>query len=153
MQVDQLVALTLNHAPHTRFSRVVRRSLEGLAADACDGGPAYRDDLMGSLHLRYYRRFRIAPGIHLNLSKGGVSASLRGRGIWYTVSRGGRMRTTIGIPRTGVYLTKVSRLPTKKGTSAAPAGRSLGAQILRGLLITFAIYAAIWLGVILLAAR
>ena len=90
---------------------------------------------------------------HLNLSKGGVSASLRGRGMWYTVSRGGRMRTTIGIPRTGVYLTKVSRLPTKKGTSAAPAGRSLGAQILRGLLITFAIYAAIWLGVILLAAR
>jgi Protein of unknown function (DUF4236) len=88
--------------------------------------------------------------VRLNFSKGGVSASLGARGAWYTVSRGGRRRTTVGVPGTGVYFTRVSRVPVA-GVVPAGAGaqRSLGARILRGVLIAFAVYIAVALVVVL----
>jgi hypothetical protein len=104
---------------------------------------------MGTLHLRFNRRIRIAPGVRLNFSKRGVSASVGARGAWYTVSRGGRRRTTVGLPGTGLYLTKVSRVPTSTA-AGVPVQRSLGARIVRWLLIAFAVYVAVALLVVLI---
>src|SRR5271166_3809627 len=56
---------------------------------------------------RFFRRVRIVPGVRLNLSKSGVSASIGGRGAWFTVGPRGS-RTTLGLPGTGLYYTQAS---------------------------------------------
>jgi uncharacterized protein DUF4236 len=59
---------------------------------------------------RFFRRIPVIPGLRLNLSKSGVSASLGRKGSWTTFSRRGR-RTTVGAPGTGVYYTDYERWP------------------------------------------
>lgn len=55
--------------------------------------------------LRIWRRLTVVPGLGLNLSKNGISASVGTRGAWYTVgSRGSR--ATFGIPGTGIFWTE-----------------------------------------------
>jgi len=56
---------------------------------------------------RFQRRFRILPGLRINLSKSGVSASVGTRGAWFTVGPRGT-RTTVGIPGTGLSYTQQS---------------------------------------------
>lgn len=68
---------------------------------------------------RFFRRFRVAPGVHLNLSKGGVSMSAGPRGLKATVGTSGR-RFTAGIPGTGLHYTKVAK-PGRSGSQAAGA--------------------------------
>jgi len=51
---------------------------------------------------RFWRRIRIAPGVTLNLSKGGASVSVGRRGAHLTAGRRGR-RATVGIPGTGLF--------------------------------------------------
>ena len=68
---------------------------------------------------RFFRRFRIAPGVHLNLSKGGVSMSVGPRGLKATSGTSGR-RFTAGIPGTGLHYTKVAK-PGRSGSRAAGA--------------------------------
>jgi hypothetical protein len=55
--------------------------------------------------LRFYRRFRIAPGVSINLSKGGVSTSIGARGAHLTVGTKG-VQETVGLPGTEVYYTQ-----------------------------------------------
>lgn len=50
---------------------------------------------------RFRRSVRVLPGVRLNLSRGGASVSLGGRGFHYTVGPKGT-RTTVGIPGTGL---------------------------------------------------
>ncbi len=59
------------------------------------------------MSLRFFRRIRIAPGISLNLSKGGGSVSLGPRGAKVTVGRKG-VRQTVGLPGTGLWYTEHS---------------------------------------------
>jgi hypothetical protein len=56
---------------------------------------------------RFYRRVRIIPGVRLNLSKSGVSASIGGRGAWFTLGPKGT-RSTVGLPGTGLYYTQAN---------------------------------------------
>jgi len=52
----------------------------------------------------YFRKsFKIAPGIHLNLSKRGTGISLGGRGAHISLSPTGRVTKTLNIPGTGIY--------------------------------------------------
>lgn len=50
---------------------------------------------------RFRKSIRIAPGIRLNFSKGGVSASLGEAGATVNLSRRG-VRGTVGLPGTGL---------------------------------------------------
>lgn len=50
----------------------------------------------------YRKRIKIAPGIHLNLSKGGVSTSIGPKGAKISVGKNGTYLNT-GIPGTGLY--------------------------------------------------
>ena len=68
---------------------------------------------------RFFRRIRVAPGVHLNLSKGGVSMSAGPRGLKATVGTSGR-RFTAGIPGTGLHYTKVAKTG-RSGSRAAEA--------------------------------
>ena len=64
---------------------------------------------------RLFRRIRIAPGLSVNLSKGGLSLSGGVRGARVTVGRRG-VRRTVGLPGTGVSYTETS------GGSGADSG-------------------------------
>ena len=55
--------------------------------------------------IRFWRRFRIVPGLRINLSKSGASLSIGRRGAWYTIGPRGR-RVTVGAPGTGLFLTQ-----------------------------------------------
>lgn len=86
------------------------------------------DNTMG---FRLFRRIKIAPGINVNLTKSGASASFGRRGARYTV--GGRQgrRTTLGLPGTGLFYTTTSssRKATarKKSSEADRAGKEVRA--------------------------
>jgi hypothetical protein len=54
---------------------------------------------------RFLRRFKIAPGLTLNLSKSGVSFSMGVKGAKYTVGPQGK-HVSIGIPGSGLFYTK-----------------------------------------------
>jgi hypothetical protein len=68
--------------------------------------------------LRFRRTFRIAPGLRLNLSKSGVSASVGRRGLWFTVGPRGT-RETVGIPGTGLSYTDQQSIRDAPATVAA----------------------------------
>lgn len=53
---------------------------------------------------RFSRRFKILPGLRLNLSRSGVSTSVGTRGAWLTFGKSGT-RATVGLPGTGVSYT------------------------------------------------
>jgi hypothetical protein len=70
---------------------------------------------------RFRKRIRIIPGLWLNASKSGISASLGGHGLTTNISKKG-VRETVGLPGTGIsYQTKRRKI----GTSAPPLARRL----------------------------
>lgn len=54
---------------------------------------------------RFRKRIKIAPGVHLNISKTGISTSLGPRGATVNV-RGQRVRSSVGIPGSGLSYTE-----------------------------------------------
>ena len=59
----------------------------------------------------YFRKsFKIAPGVHINLSKRGTGVSFGGRGAHVSFSPTGRITKTLSIPGTGIYYRDVSTL-------------------------------------------
>ncbi|HTH80960.1 MAG TPA: DUF4236 domain-containing protein, partial [Ramlibacter sp.] len=56
---------------------------------------------------------KVLPGISLNISKSGISTSLGMRGAKVTVGHG-KVRTTVGIPGTGISYTDAEPLQTKQ---------------------------------------
>jgi hypothetical protein len=74
---------------------------------------------------RFRRTVRLLPGLRLNLSKAGVSASVGTRGAWLTFGRNGT-RTTVGIPGTGISYTTTSSAHENQSPVAPPARRSTG---------------------------
>lgn len=51
---------------------------------------------------RFQKRIKILPGVWINLSKTGVSASAGGKGVTFNVGADGRRMVTFGIPGTGM---------------------------------------------------
>jgi len=72
--------------------------------------------------LRLFRRIKIAPGISINLSKSGLSASAGVRGARVTLGPRG-VRRTVGIPGTGISYTdssSTSPRPRRSRSSTRP---------------------------------
>ena len=68
----------------------------------------------------YFRKsIKIAPGIHLNLSKRGTGISLGGRGAHISLSPTGRVTKTVNIPGTGIYYRDVDTLHSKARSKQA----------------------------------
>lgn len=72
------------------------------------------------MSFRFFRRIRIAPGIRLNLSGSGISASVGRRGAWYTIGANGRRQVTLGIPGTGLRFSERTPVESKSQAAAAP---------------------------------
>ena len=60
---------------------------------------------------RFQRKVKLLPGVHANLSKGGVSMSAGPRGLKTTVGPRG-VRTSVGLPGTGMRYEKTWTSPT-----------------------------------------
>jgi len=81
------------------------------------------------MSFRFFRRIRIAPGISLNLSKGGLSVSAGPPGAKFTVGTKGT-RATLGLPGTGLFYTVSNPLCQAKSgarpeTGPVPASQRL----------------------------
>ena len=77
---------------------------------------------------RFSKRLRVAPGIRLNLSKSGVSASLGTRGAWLTFGRR-RARATLSLPGTGLsYSETLGGPPPRRTPATAPAPEPIAAS-------------------------
>ena len=61
---------------------------------------------------RFRKRIKIAPGIHLNFSKSGISTSIGKPGATINIGKKG-VRTTVGIPGTGLSYSKNVTRKTK----------------------------------------
>ena len=72
--------------------------------------------------LRLFRRIKIAPGITLNLSKSGLSASAGVRGAHVTLGPRG-VRRTVGIPGTGISYSENSSLSGSSRTRSRSSTR------------------------------
>jgi hypothetical protein len=68
------------------------------------------------MSLRFWRRFKILPGVTLNLSKSGPSISVGPRGAKITVGPRG-LRGTVGMPGTGLYYTKSMSLQAERASA------------------------------------
>lgn len=63
---------------------------------------------------KFRKRIKIAPGIHINVGKSGVSTSIGKKGSTINIGKNGT-RATFGIPGTGLsYSTKLSGKKKKK---------------------------------------
>ena len=62
--------------------------------------------------LRFHRTYWIAPGLSVNLGKGGVSTSVGRRGAWFTVGPRG-LRATVGPTGSGVSYTARTSPPQR----------------------------------------
>ena len=69
--------------------------------------------------LRLRRTIKVFPGLTLNLSKSGVSASVGVRGSRVTVGKTG-IRKTVGIPGTGLAYTDYQRHGEPPGVGSHP---------------------------------
>ena len=80
---------------------------------------------VNAMSIRLWRRFKVAPGIRLNLSKSGLSTSFGTHGMWYTIGPRGQ-RVTAGLPGSGLFVTeKISPGPAaQKLPPAAEPARS-----------------------------
>jgi len=52
--------------------------------------------------LRFQRRVKLLPGVHLNLSGSGIGLSVSGRGAHVGVTALGQRYTSVGLPGTGL---------------------------------------------------
>lgn len=77
---------------------------------------------------RFQKRIKIAPGIRLNISKSGVSASIGGRGGTVNLNTKG-VRTTVGITGTGMSWSKQSGWSSMAGIKPADELVQLGSLL------------------------
>lgn len=97
--------------------------------------------------LRFQRRIRILPGLHINLSRSGVGLSVGTRGAHIGIDSRGRRYTSVGLPGTGVSWREYQHKPAGRCDLCAPGH----AHIHPGIAILVLIIAAVIL--ILLMAR
>lgn len=69
---------------------------------------------------RFYRRFRVFPGLRLNLSRSGISTSIGPRGAHITIGHG-KVRETVGLTGTGLSYTHVEGTHQEARSEAHPA--------------------------------
>lgn len=74
--------------------------------------------------IRFRKRIRLAPGLHLNLSGSGLSLSAGPRGASMTF--GGRRGTYMnaGIPGSGLYMRERVGAAPSRASSLSPSGNS-----------------------------
>jgi hypothetical protein len=77
--------------------------------------------------LRFQRRIKVFPGVHLSLSRSGVGVSIGGRGAHVGITARGQRYTSVGLPGTGLsfreYQPPAPRLAVAGNRIAPPSPR------------------------------
>lgn len=82
---------------------------------------------------RFSKSFRLLPGVRLNLSKRGISATAGRPGASINIGRRG-VRATTGVPGSGLsYSTELYRADESAGAVSVPADKTLGVRLLKRL--------------------
>jgi hypothetical protein len=69
----------------------------------------------------YFRKsFKVAPGVHINISRRGTGVSFGGRGAHVSFSPTGRVTKTVSIPGTGIYYRDVSTMNSRAASKRSP---------------------------------
>jgi hypothetical protein len=90
-------------------------------------------------HFRFRKRIKLFPGLWLNASKRGISASIGGRGATVNISKKG-VRETVSVPGTGIsYQTKRVGLSRPHGPAKAPRQSVSPASMLAFVLVAAAV--------------
>lgn len=90
---------------------------------------------------RFQKRIKVVPGIHLNLSKSGVSTSVGTNGATVNVGKDG-VKGTAGIPGTGLsYQKQLGGKPAKTAPAPVPAKDWL----ILGLVVAVIALIVVWL--------
>lgn len=101
--------------------------------------------------LRFQRRVKILPGVHLNLSRSGVGLSVGGRGAHVGITARGQRYTSVGLPGTGIswreYQKAAPRGTTQPRCELCQSGH---AHIHGGCALVFLAGLVIWAGWLLL---
>jgi uncharacterized protein DUF4236 len=84
------------------------------------------------LGLRFQRRIRVLPGVHLNVSLSGVGVSVGGRGFHAGVTARGQRYVSAGLPGTGLSVRQYSPVNSSQKLSFWPL--AIGVAILAVLL-------------------
>jgi hypothetical protein len=94
---------------------------------------------------RFRRSIKLAPGIRLNLSKYGVSASIGRRGATVNISGKGT-KATVGIPGTGVSYSENLSSAKQHGRQVArePGSHDDGKNLLLGVAFIVALIFIAW---------
>lgn len=79
--------------------------------------------------LRFRKRVKLLPGVHVNLSGGGASLSLGGRGATINLSKRGTT-TTLGVPGTGISFQQKERASQhRKAAAGSPSAGPTKAEM------------------------
>lgn len=70
---------------------------------------------------RFFSRKKIFPGVTLNMSKSGPSLSFGPQGLKHTIGLGGRQRTTVGLPGTGLHYSVLHGTDSKSRQTSTKA--------------------------------
>jgi hypothetical protein len=98
--------------------------------------------------IRFTKRFKIAPGVTVNLGKSGTSLSMGPRGAKTTIGHG-RLRRSIGLPGTGLSYSTTTKLSAPP--SADEVAQDTGAASPH--VVLYAIAAVVGAGIAFLATR
>ena len=90
---------------------------------------------------RFSKRFKVLPGVSLNLSKSGLSASVGPKGAKVNINSQGRVRSTVGIPGTGISYTSQASATTRTESpdqlEAPPRSASTATAFIRAFISFF----------------
>lgn len=79
------------------------------------------------MSLRFRRRFKLAPGLFMNVSRGGLSWSMGPRGASMTFGKRG-MATNVGLPGTGLSFRQAHGSATGRSTAPSSTGGTVQKQ-------------------------
>lgn len=85
--------------------------------------------------MRFRKRVKVAPGVHLNIGKSGVSTSVGVRGANVTIGK--KTTTTLGMPGTGLSHSVTSGQATPARQPATVFGSTLLHTLTVGLVVGF----------------
>jgi len=83
--------------------------------------------------LRFQRRIRVLPGVHINLSLSGIGVSVGPRGLHAGVTARGQRYVSAGLPGTGLSVQQYGSVNSSPKLSFWPL--AIGVAILAGLLV------------------
>jgi hypothetical protein len=114
---------------------MISKEIESARRAELSAAPFFPREYNPDMSLRFRRRIRIAPSVHLSLGLHGAGLSVGPRGLHVGLNRRG-MYTSAGIPGSGLYAVHHFRVPSDE--HATVEGNAAGLVV--GILVAVALF-------------